>query len=72
MTDEILTIPMVAEWLHLSERTVYRRAAAGELPAFKVGGTWRFRRSDIESWIQQQVSAANQTTDPPKRRRRAR
>jgi excisionase family DNA binding protein len=41
----ILTIKEVAEYLKVTERTIYRLAAAKKIPAFKVGGTWRFRAS---------------------------
>ena len=47
----ILTIKEVAEYLKVTERTIYRLAAAKKIPAFKVGGTWRFRQADIDSWI---------------------
>lgn len=49
--DEILTIDEVAAYLKAGKRTVYRLAAEGKLPAFKLGGTWRFRRSDLDEWI---------------------
>lgn len=48
---EILTLDEVAAYLKAGKRTVYRLAAAGKLPAFKLGGTWRFRRSDLDEWI---------------------
>jgi excisionase family DNA binding protein len=48
---EILTLDEVAAYLKAGKRTVYRFAASGKLPAFKLGGTWRFRRSDLDSWI---------------------
>lgn len=51
---EILTIREVAGFLKVTERTIYRLAAAKKIPAFKVGGTWRFSRPDIDSWINQQ------------------
>lgn len=51
---EILTIKQVAGYLKVTERTIYRLAAAKKIPAFKVGGTWRFSRADIDSWIKQQ------------------
>ena len=38
------------------KRTIYCLAAARRIPAFKVGGTWRFARADIDSWIKQQSS----------------
>ena len=47
-----LTIRQVADYLQVAERTVYKLAWAGELPGFKVGNTWRFKREDIERWIE--------------------
>lgn len=52
--SDILTITEVAEYLKVAERTLYRLAAAKKIPAFKVGGTWRFSRAEIDSWIKQQ------------------
>jgi excisionase family DNA binding protein len=52
--SEILTIKQVADYLKVTERTIYRLAAAKKIPAFKVGGTWRLSRADIDSWIKQQ------------------
>ena len=51
---EILTLKQVAEFLKVTERTIYRLAAAKQIPAFKVGGSWRFSRADIDRWIKQQ------------------
>lgn len=48
---EILTLDEVAAFLKAGKRTVYRLAAEGKLPGFKLGGTWRFRRSDLDEWI---------------------
>ena len=48
---EILTLDEVAAYLKAGKRTVYRLAADGKLPAFKLGGTWRFRSSDLDEWI---------------------
>jgi len=52
----IMTIKEVAEYLKVNERTVYRLAGAKRIPAFKVGGTWRFLRSDIDQWIKSQTT----------------
>ena len=54
MSDEILTIKEVAIYLKLTEKTAYRLAAEGKLPGFKVGGSWRFEKSDLKSWIDSQ------------------
>lgn len=51
---EILTLKQVADFLKVTERTIYRLAAAKKIPAFKVGGTWRFSRAEINQWIQRQ------------------
>jgi excisionase family DNA binding protein len=52
--DEILTLEEVSKLLKVAEKTVYTMAQNKELPAFKVRGQWRFRREDINSWIEQQ------------------
>jgi len=57
MTDEILTLREVADYLKLAEKTAYRLAAEGKLPGFKVGGSWRFKQSDIWDWIEQNKKA---------------
>ncbi|TCN86246.1 methylation-associated defense system helix-turn-helix domain-containing protein MAD1 [Vibrio crassostreae] len=54
MTDEIMTIKELADYLKLNEKTAYRLASEGRLPGFKVGGSWRFKRIDIEKWIESQ------------------
>jgi excisionase family DNA binding protein len=58
---EILTIKQVAGYLKVTERTIYRLSAAKKIPAFKVGGMWRFSRADIDSWIKQQ---STETLEP--------
>lgn len=56
----ILTIKEVADYLKVNERTVYRLAGAKKIPAFKVGGNWRFQRSDIEQWIKSQTTGSQE------------
>ncbi len=56
MDTDILTVREVAAYLKIKEKTAYRLAAEGKIPGFKVGGSWRFRQSDIESWIKTQSS----------------
>lgn len=53
--DEILTIEEVAAYLKAGKRTVYRLVANGQLPAFKLGGTWRFRRGELDRWIANRI-----------------
>ena len=54
MPEDILTIREVADYLKVTERTLYRLVQDGKLPAFKVGNSWRFRREDLEQWISEQ------------------
>lgn len=52
--NAIMTIGEVADYLKVTERTIYRLAGAKQIPAFKVGGSWRFSKLDIEAWIKNQ------------------
>lgn len=54
MDNDIMTIREVADYLKLNEKTAYRLTSEGKLPAFKVGGSWRFRKSEIDQWIKDQ------------------
>lgn len=51
MEDDILTIEEVAKYLRVSERTVYDWAQKGEIPSGKIGTVWRFKKSEIEKWV---------------------
>jgi excisionase family DNA binding protein len=55
--EVVLTLKDVAALLKVGEKTIYSMAQAGELPAFKVRGQWRFSRKDIDAWIEQQKQA---------------
>lgn len=56
MSGDILTVREVAQFLKINEKTAYKLVVAGELPGFKVGGSWRFKRADLEKWITTEVS----------------
>lgn len=57
MPDQAMTVREVASYLNVDEKTVYRLAKRGDLPGFKVAGAWRFKRSDLDSWIDLQKKA---------------
>lgn len=59
LKGEILTLDEVSAYLKAGKRTVYRLAAEGKLPAFKLGGAWRFRRSDLDEWIAANLTNKN-------------
>ena len=54
MDTEFLTVEEVAEYLRLPLSTVYKLAQDNKLPGFKVGKHWRFKKSSIDGWIEQQ------------------
>ena len=51
MERDIWTVKQVAFYLRINPKTVYELVNSGELPGFKVGGSWRFKRADIEQWV---------------------
>lgn len=58
--SEILTLDEVAVYLKAGKKTVYRLAQQGAIPGFKLGGTWRFRRSELDRWIAAQIAEKTQ------------
>ena len=59
MPDEILKLPEVAQLLKVADKTVYTMAQRSERPAFKVRGQWRFKRIDIDRWIEWQKAVSH-------------
>ena len=49
--DQILTVEEVAAYLRLSTATIYRMAQTGEMPAKRVGRSWRFSQTLIDDWF---------------------
>ncbi len=47
-TDEVLNLEEASRYLRIKRRTLYTLAARGLVPAAKIGGQWRFRRSQLE------------------------
>lgn len=60
---EIFTIKELALYLKLAEKTAYRLASDGKLPGFKVGGAWRFRKTEVDRWIKEQEHNALKKQD---------
>ena len=59
---EIMTVQEVADFLRVSERTVYDWATSGTIPAGKLGTTWRFKRSEVEKWVDDNLAASSKKT----------
>jgi len=53
--DDILTLEEVAKYLRVSERTIYDCAQKGEIPAGKIRTAWRFKKSEIDKWVNERL-----------------
>jgi len=58
MDDAFLTTEEVLEYLQVNLRTVYRLIKAGKIPAVRVGRQWRFRKRDLDAWLEAQRTRA--------------
>ena len=56
--EDILTIDEVAKYLRVSERTVYEWAQKGEIPSGKIGTVWRFKKTELEQWVNDRLSVS--------------
>jgi excisionase family DNA binding protein len=56
MDETFLTTEEVLDYLHVNLRTVYRLIKAGKIPAVRVGRQWRFKRADLDAWLDGQRS----------------
>src|SRR3954471_22827441 len=65
MIDEsFLTTEEVLEYLQVNLRTVYRLIKAGKIPAIRVGRQWRFRKRDIDAWLESQRPRGGRSAAP--------
>lgn len=66
--QQALTVHDVALLLNVTEKTIYRLAQRSDLPGFKVAGAWRFLKSDILTWVENQKQGHPKTETPPSSR----
>ena len=59
--DEILTLEEVAKYLRVSERTIYDCAQKGEIPAGKIRASWRFKKSEVDKWVNEKLTSSDLT-----------
>jgi len=62
--SDLLTAKQLAEYLQLSSRSIYRLLQRGAVPATKIGGQWRFRKSDVDQWIDLNASRLPEELNP--------
>ncbi len=65
MEETFLTTTEVLEYLQVNLRTVYRLIKAGKLPAVRVGRQWRFRKRDLDAWLESQAPRENRQFATP-------
>jgi len=65
MDETFLTTEEVLEYLQVNLRTVYRLIKAGKIPAVRVGRQWRFRKRDIDAWLDSQRPRSGARPVPP-------
>ena len=67
MDESFLTTEEVLEYLQVNLRTVYRLIKAGKIPAVRVGRQWRFRKRDIDAWLENQRPRSARAAAAPAR-----
>ena len=67
MDESFLTTEEVLDYLQVNLRTVYRLIKAGKIPAVRVGRQWRFRKRDIDAWLESQRPRGVRATPPSTR-----
>ena len=55
LSNELMTIEEIAEYLRMKPQTIYRWAQDKRIPAAKLGKEWRFRRKIIDAWLYEQM-----------------
>lgn len=62
---EVLDIRQAAEFLGISTDSLYKYAAESTVPAFRLGNRWKFQRSRMLAWMEEQSSAIGATQKKP-------
>ncbi len=52
----LMTVDELAKYLRMKKVTIYKYAQDGKVPGFKVGSSWRFKKTTIDKWIEEQES----------------
>jgi excisionase family DNA binding protein len=63
--QELITIQQVADYLKVDRFTVYRLVTQKRIPAFKVGGQWRFKQEMIDSWLMRNSNMSEERPPNP-------
>jgi excisionase family DNA binding protein len=58
MKSDIVNVHQLASYLHCHQATIYRLVKNGQIPAFRLGGSWRFRIDDVNEYLHQMSVSA--------------
>jgi len=59
---EIMTLEETAKYLKIGKSTLYKMAREGKIPAVKIANQWRFRKEDIDRWLQEIIKKKEKAT----------
>tara|TARA_Y100001970_G_scaffold292229_1_gene432603 strand:- start:4303 stop:4743 length:441 start_codon:yes stop_codon:yes gene_type:complete len=62
--NDMMNIEEVANYLKMSERAIYEWVKNNKIPAFKLGNTWRFKKNEIDGWMESNRTGPNPSTFP--------
>jgi excisionase family DNA binding protein len=62
---EVMNLRQASQYLGVSPDTLYRYVSEGQIPAFKLGNRWKFKKTILDRWMETKMSQAR----PPRRRR---
>ena len=66
---EVMDIRQASDYLGISPDTLYKYASEGFVPAFKLGNRWRFKRSRLDEWMDQQSDRNTEAEVDPGRKK---
>ena len=71
-SPEVMNIKQASQYLGVSPDTLYKYVAEEKIPAFKLGNRWRFKKTILDAWMEQQSATGQQYGKPPQRTPRVR
>jgi excisionase family DNA binding protein len=67
--EQLLSVAQVAEYLNVDKFTIYRLVTDGQIPAFKIGNQWRFKKKLIEQWLRDNSNTSTYRKKSSRRKR---
>ena len=66
-TPEVMDIRGAARYLGISRETLYKYVCNDRLPAFKLGNRWRFKKTVLDRWMENQSNSSERRARKPRR-----